>query len=288
MTFSIRLVKDGILEIKEHDEVVAVYRYGKNLHKPYFYPVYAPGGLLVTRDAPPDHVHHRSLWTAHGDVNGVDLWGEADKSGFIKCMETPFVALSEDKCVLSSRNIWVSRDEKPLLEEYRKVTFWKTTSTVRLIDYEVMFHALYMDSTFGDTKEGGIISFRVADSMRESIGGGRIRNSEGGLGEPQCWGKRARWCDYTGKVNGNIAGITVLDHPNNPRHPTYWHVRAYGLFAANCFGISYFEHKSGSPGALTLEKNSKITFKYRAILHAGDIEVKRIEEYYEEYASSTQ
>lgn len=286
MVFSAHLVKEGVLEVREHNEVIAVYRYGKDLFKPYFYPVYAPRGLLITRDAPPDHIHHRSLWTAHGDINGVNLWSETEKSGFIKCLEPPSIALSEDKCAIASRNLWVSRDGVPLLSEYRKVIFWKTTPTARLIDYEVTFHASYASVTFGDTKEGGIIAFRIADSMRESTGGGRIRNSEGGIGEPQCWGKRARWCDYTGKVNGSVAGITILDHPDNPRHPTYWHVRAYGLFAANCFGISHFEGKSGSPGALTLEKGSKITFKYRVILHTGDIEIKRIEEYYKEYVSN--
>jgi hypothetical protein len=28
-----------------------------------------------------DHPHHRSLWFAHGDVNGHDFWGESEGHG---------------------------------------------------------------------------------------------------------------------------------------------------------------------------------------------------------------
>jgi hypothetical protein len=36
----------------------------------------------------------------------------------------------------------------------------------------------------------------------------------------------------------------MFDHPQNPRHPTWWHVRDYGLFAANPFGKHDFEKLS--------------------------------------------
>ena len=28
-----------------------------------------------------DHIHHRSLWFTHGDVNGVDFWTEGEGHG---------------------------------------------------------------------------------------------------------------------------------------------------------------------------------------------------------------
>ena len=40
---------------------------------------------------------------------------------------------------------------------------------------------------------------------------------------------------------GKTYGVAVLDDPRNPLHPTRWHVRAYGLLAANPFGLSYFD-----------------------------------------------
>jgi len=47
--------------------------------------------------------------------------------------------------------------------------------------------------------------------------------------------KHADWCDYYGSIGGKTVGIAMFDHPSNPRHPTTWHVRDYGLFAANPF-----------------------------------------------------
>ncbi|MCS7112725.1 MAG: PmoA family protein [Nitrososphaerota archaeon] len=285
MVFSIRLVKNGFLEVSENDVLVAVYRYGENVRKPYFYPLYAPGGIMITRDEPPDHIHHRSLWTAHGSVNGVDIWSERPDAGFIKCVDHPTVSLRGDRCVLNSMNIWLSKAGDKLMNECRTIVFWKTLGDIRFIDYDVEFQADYSDVVLGDTKEGGTVALRVVDSMRESVGGGVITNSEGGVGEPRCWGKRARWCDYTGRVDGEVAGITILDHPGNPRHPTYWHVRAYGLFAVNCFGLSDFEGKKDVDGSMRIEKGSSVKFRYRIMLHRGRLSKDEIEKYYHEYVS---
>ena len=55
-------------------------------------------------------------------------------------------------------------------------------------------------------------------------------NAEGATGEKNDWGKRSNWMDYYGEVDGEKVGVAILDNPDNPRHPTYWHARAYGLF----------------------------------------------------------
>src|SRR2546426_6254040 len=65
-------------------------------------------------------------------------------------------------------------------------------------------------------------------------------NSTGATGEKRIWGKRADWVDYYGNVAGEDVGIAIFDHPENFRHPTYWHARGYGLFAANPFGTREF------------------------------------------------
>ena len=51
----------------------------------YYWPLIGPGGAKMTRSWPMedvpneehDHPHHRSLWFSHGQVNGVDFWGES-------------------------------------------------------------------------------------------------------------------------------------------------------------------------------------------------------------------
>src|SRR6266849_6034324 len=61
----------------------------KDVPRPYFYPLIGPGDAAMTRNWPMkttpdeqhDHPHHRSLWFAHGSVNGNDFWSEAKSFG---------------------------------------------------------------------------------------------------------------------------------------------------------------------------------------------------------------
>src|SRR3712207_4425201 len=50
---------------------------GRPYVRPFMYPVRAADGTVVTSDqlqSGGDHPHHRSLYVAHGDVNGADHW----------------------------------------------------------------------------------------------------------------------------------------------------------------------------------------------------------------------
>ena len=120
--------------------------------------------------------------------------------------------------------------------------------------------------TFGDTKEG-MFGLRVATSMDvTSKKGGKIRNAEG-VEDKDAWGKPSPWVDYTGPVDGKTAGVAILNHPSSFRYPTTWHVRDYGLFAANPFGWHDFGQKNS--GEYVLPKGESIRFRYRIILHEG-------------------
>ena len=115
------------------------------------------------------------------------------------------------------------------------------------------------------------MAVRVAETMRLNgkVGRGHIVNSTGAQ-DAAAWGKRADWCDYYGPVEGKTVGIAIFDHPQNPRHPTWWHVRDYGLFAANPFGVHDFEKKPAGTGNLIIPAGKSVTFRYRIVLHEGD------------------
>ncbi len=123
---------------------------------------------------------------------------------------------------------------------------------------------------FGDTKEGGMCSVRVASSIEGGRGSGRIANGIGAQGEEACWGKPAPWCDYTGPVQGRAVGVAILDHPSNFRYPVTWHVRAYGLMAANPFGLSCFTNDKARDGSHTWQAGDIVEYRYRVVLHSGD------------------
>ena len=86
---------------------------------------------------------------------------------------------------------------------------------------------------------------------------------------------------------GNIVGVAVFDHPDNPRHPTWWHVRDYGLFAANPFGRHDFEKLTDkSAGDLKVAAGQSVTFRYRFYLHEGTERDGNVAAKYAEYTKS--
>lgn len=259
-------------------------------NKPILWPLAGPQGKHLTRSFPmtrpkehekADHPHHRSFWFDHGDVNGISFWHQGDDTGVIEHQD--FVELSGGKsATIVTRNDWIGPGGEKQCEDVRRFTFGHDDSA-RWIDVEVTVLASEGPVTFGDTKEGSF-GVRVAGTMKvDSKLGGTIVNSHGDQ-DKAAWGKPAPWVDYHGPVDGGTAGIAILNHPSSFRYPTYWHVRTYGLFAANPFGVSAFENDRSKNGALTLEKGEQFTLRYRVLLHSGDEKAGRVAEHFQKYS----
>lgn len=77
--------------------------------------------------------------------------------------------------------------------------------------------------------------------------------------------------------------MAIIDHPKNLRYPTWWHVRTYGLFAANPFGIHDFEKKPPATGDFILAPGESTTLRYRFVFHVGNTEEAKIEERAKEF-----
>ncbi|MEW6751584.1 MAG: PmoA family protein [Candidatus Latescibacterota bacterium] len=257
------------------------YRYGHWAARPFFYPVLSPTGQRLTRGWPvegiegenQDHYHHRSIYTAHGWVNGANLWDEQVGHGAMLQRGEPVVGVAEEKALIDGIVDWSGPNGEKVLEEWRRYEI-SADGDLRILDQRSQFRARYGDVTFGDTKEGGLFSIRVPTTM-DAKDRGRIENSEGlvfdsGQGEETTWGKRAAWVDYSGPVaNGEQWGHTVVDHQTNPRHPTYWHVRGYGLFTANPFGAHDFKGDPTVDERMTIPTGDWAVFRYRLIVHPG-------------------
>jgi hypothetical protein len=280
------------LRVEINGQLFTEYYY-KDVPRPYCYPLIGPGGAAMTRDWPMkntpgeehDHPHHRSLWFAHGAINGHDFWSE--QKAFGKTMHEDFLEVKSGKQegVIRSRNKWVAADGTVVCTDERTLRFYNPgRANERLFDFEITLNASNGELTFGDTKEG-TMAVRVAETMRlkGKVGKGHIVNSAG-VRDGQTWGKRAEWCDYYGPVEGKTVGIAIFDHPKNPRHPTWWHVRDYGLFAANPFGQHDFESlPDKTAGNLVVPAGKSVTFRYRFYLHEGDDQQARVAEKYQQY-----
>jgi hypothetical protein len=301
--FGVRISQtNDVLRVELNGRLFTEYYY-TNVPRPFCYPLLGPGGAALTRNYPMipnsrgeehDHPHHRSLWFAHGAVNGQDLWAEGKNSGRIVHRGFAEIASGTKTGLIRTLNDWVSEQGKVLCSDERTLRFHAPEDDVIVLDFEITLHASNGDVTFGDTKEG-TFAIRLAETMRlkpnkDNLGKptGHIVNSEG-VRDGKTWGKRAAWCDYYGPVGSNIFGIAIFDHPQNPRHPTWWHVRDYGLFAANPFGQHDFESLSDPhAGDFKLPAGQSVTFRYRVVLHEGDERSGRIAERYADYIKETE
>ncbi len=278
----------GTVEFTVGDLPFTSYVFGDaNASRPYFYPLIGPGGAAMTRSFPmrdlpgetTDHPHHRSLWVAFGEVNEVDNWQDRANHGFTR--HRSLDALDEsDPGRMVARADWEDADGTLLCREVLDVRIQPLTDGARLIDWRLTLTAPENQPVhFGDTKEGGLVALRVA-TVLDGKQGGRIENAEGGVGEKECWGRRSRWCDYSGPhpdAKGAVVGAALLDHPESFRHPTGWHVRDYGLHTANPFALGTFT-RGAEDGSYHLPAGESLQFHYAVLVHAGDAREGRVEE----------
>lgn len=244
-----------------------------------------------------DHPHHRAMFFTHGDINGIDFWGEGEPTkasqtahGTVYSSEelpkgrTVFIKLDEMKSEGNAATVraefnLVGPDGKVIGEETQSYAF-RGDEQQRTIDCEFSIRARQTPLKMGDTKEG-TFAIRVVKALEEPSG--HMLNSNGATGEKAIWGKRADWVDYSGDAGGEKLGIAIFDHPTNPKHPTYWHARGYGLFAVNPFGEHDFYNDPKRDGSITIPPGGSLTFRYRVIIHHGDASAARMAEAYQEY-----
>jgi hypothetical protein len=242
---------------------VARYHFGAELARPYLAPLLAPGGLRVTRDPDEveDHPHHPGVWVGHRDVDGIDHWTGFPGHGRI--VHRAFT----DGPGLAEHLTWVRPDGTPQLEERRTIALAGDHG----LDIEVALRAEHGPVALGDNKDAAMLAVRVAPTMQGDRGGA-IALAGGRRGEAECWGAAAAWADYAGPApGGGVAGVAVLDHPSNPRHPTRWHVRDYGLVCANPTGSRCFGDEAD--GTLRIAAGEEVRFRFRVLAHRGEADI---------------
>jgi hypothetical protein len=281
--------RDHAIDVVVDGKPFTTFYFGQNTTKPYLHPLRTASGKIITRGypmeniagEPRDHIHHTSMWFSHGDVNGIDFWAN-DPSQFKEGRKGRIVARGEmthKGNAISGTFEWRGNDDRVLLTENRTMTF-RSTPALRMIDFDVVFTAVERVK-FGDTKEGAF-AMRLAAPLEERHTG-KMTNAEGATGEKQVWGKPSPWVDYSGEIDGEKVGVAIFDHPSNPKHPTYWHSRAYGLFAANIFGEHDFFNDKARDGSVTVEPGKSLRFRYRILIHPGDTASSGIGAKYQEY-----
>jgi len=204
--------------------------------------------------------------------------------GSIKHREFTTLMVDASEAIVAELCDYLDPSGKRYLTEKRRLTF-RATAETRTIDIDQDFTSDDGDVRFDDTKEGGL-SIRVPASMAvDENQGGEIVNSDG-LTNKDAWGKPAKWCDYHGPVDGEQLGIAFLNHPGSYRYPTRWHVRTYGLFAANPFAQMQYD-QTLVDGTTTLKAGQHLKLRHRFLFHRGNEKDAKIEEAWQQYSRET-
>jgi len=267
--------------------------------KPILFPLVGPDGVPMTRSwpmvegvagEPHDHPHHESLWFTHGSVNGIDFWAhKADDQGRRPRIEHVGIGgcTGGPTGVLETTSRWLAADGTVVCTDSRRIEF-AGDDAARTIDVAIVVHADHGPLVFGDTKEG-TLGLRVRPGLQlkdvnGSLGAaGHIVNSAGER-DAAVWGRPARWVDYHGPLDGREVGVAIFDHPANLRHPSHWHARDYGLFAANPFGLHDFTGAPKGAGDHTVPAGGTLALRYRIVLHRGDAAAAGIEDRWQAWA----
>jgi hypothetical protein len=163
-----------------------------------------------------------------------------------------------------------------LLTERRTLTFYGGTPDFRLIDVELELAPTGRQGVPLGQTDFGFLAVRIAQSMTVFDGGGEILNSHGDRNEREAHEKQADWIDQSGPVSQDRwGGIAIFDHPDNPRHPTYWHCRNDGWAGA---AINLKE-------GYKVEIDDPLRLKYRLCLHRHDAVRGNVAQRYAEYAA---
>lgn len=292
----IRIVKTDAarVDIYAGEILFASYHYGIGLHKPILHPLRSPGGHRITRGFPivfgipgeqTDHWQHEGVFFTYRNVNGVDFWSKfppgGDNPGSGRIRHTGFTRLEGGtKGILGTSADWIAPTGKVLLKQNSQMTI-RAGSAWRTLDLQMTLTAQDEPITFGDIEEG-LLAIRVAPGLREDRTG-RYLNAEGLESAKNVWGKRSRWMALRGTVQDEDLTLAILNHPRSVQFPTYWHARAYGLFAANPFGRADFE-KGAPPLNFSLPPGESALLLYRILVHQGHLSRSRMDDQFITYA----
>lgn len=256
------------------------WHFGENVPRPYLYPVRGPSGACLTRmghPGAPNHDHHQSVWFAHHQVMGVDFWGNASPARIRQLEWLAYEDGDEEGRMAFKLGWYDGHDPQPLMMQELVIGFRPWPDGETTIELQSTLTPTAEQLELGKTNFG-LLAVRVAKSLSAYFGGGDIVDSEGRRGEPAIFGQRARWVDYSGPSQPLvIEGITFFDHPSNPGHPSYWHVREDGWMGASlCFA---------EPRLIT--RQTPLVVRYLLDLHGGAVRPDRAKLVLDRFAEST-
>ena len=193
----------------------------------FIHPVFSPSGKVLTDDFPQGHTHQHALFMAwvnttfHGDK--VDFWNQQDGSGTVEHRRVLDIEQGPVFGRFRVEHAYVSTKHGDALKEIWTVTVYPM-GTYILFDIRSDQRCATEELLHLNEYHYGGMAFRGSaqwnavdeDHFEASM---RVLTSEGLTDVQAANHTRPRWTAGFGPVDEELAGLAILDHPDNFRHP---------------------------------------------------------------------
>lgn len=245
----------------------------------YIFPIYSPAGVMVSDDYPSDHYHHHGIWFAwtktEFEGGHPDFWNVDDLTGRVDFKSIGATSSGPVYGGFTSRQDYVALTgpaPKTALNEEWDVRLYN-------IKHYYVFDIVATQNTataspltleeyrYGGMGVRGAREWKDKKKMTFLTSEGKSR-ADGNA-------TRGRWCRITGPVNGKVAGIAILDHPENFRAPQPMRLNPDDPF---------FNYAPSQMGPFEIKPGEKFVLRYRYIISDGPDNPAELDRLWNDYA----
>ncbi len=189
----------------------------------YVRELYSPRGVLLTDDYAVGHVHHHGIWTAWTKTKfhnrTPDFWNMGQEKGRMDYVSHTLSEAGHIQATMRAIDM-LGKPEVTAAEELWKLTIGVGTSPVA-------HHSVQLKSTWTISGEAALelpqyhyggFGFR-GNAQWNGEQNLRVLTSNGTTDRVKANTEKAKWCWLGGLVDGRLAGVLILDHSTNFRHP---------------------------------------------------------------------
>jgi hypothetical protein len=223
-------VDQGELVVRYHGHKLLVYAFATNQFKPYVRELYSLRGENVTRDAPPDHLHHHGMMYAVY-VNGINFWEERGTPGFEKHVELPIHSARIDAKGMPVADFtdlihWLAPTNNTAPDSLTAALLIEQRTLTVTIDEKNQEVALRWDSEFQVGPNAGKVTLTGPNydglglSLPESFN--HVARFQNSANQPYTGPNTqnvtpARWTSVSGVMDGREVLLAMFGRPDNSR-----------------------------------------------------------------------
>ncbi|MGI9182687.1 MAG: PmoA family protein [Longimicrobiaceae bacterium] len=259
-------------------EVDPVFRRGGYIH-----PVHTPAGKIITDDYPPNHLHHHGIWAAWTrtvfEGRELDFWNMGDRKGTVEPVSLDTTWSGSVHAGFRARHRYLdltAPSPRGALDETWTVHLYNVQGSgrpYRIFDLEVVQTTASSSVLLLPEYHYGGVGFR---GRREWNGEENtfFLTSEG-RDRSDGHGTRARWCHIGGFVEGALAGVGILGHPENFRFPQHMRIHPTEPF---------FNWAPSQAGDWAIQPGQPYIARYRFVVYDGAPDAGQLDRLWNDYA----